>query len=552
MPTLEFKGKQHIYAHHLTVPYRPLIVDPKRSFPRHQTQKSATPVLGSSLADGNLIIHGDNLHALKALLPTWAGRIQCIYIDPPYNTGNGGWIYRDNVSAPLLKEWYQTAAQVDNEDLERHDKWACMMWPRLQLMRDLLSEDGAIFISIDDNEQHHLRSIMDEIFGSANFSANLIWQKKFSPQNDARYFSDNHDFIIAYAKDKSSYSINLLPRTQAHNDRYRNPDDDPRGPWASGGIDVKTYSPEYDYPITTPSGRVVTPPGGSCWRYSPERLQELIDDNRIWFGKDGDNVPRIKRFLAEVKDGITPLTVWTHDDVGHTQSGTQELNQMDLRFPSPKPHTLLKRLFEIVTHPNSVILDSFAGSGTTAHATLRLNAEDGGKRRFILVELEDYADEITAERVRRVIKDDAESDDPSLCEESASSFTYCTLGAPIDIDAMLIGKHLPTFATLAAYIFNTATGRSGELGRIRRLNEDGLFHSDDTGDYYLLYKRSLPWLRSNASILSDEHAMRIQQAHGGRGALVFGAGSQMGRRKLLEMGITFCALPYELHRRGES
>ena len=237
MPTLEFKGKQHIYAHHLTVPYRPLEPDETRSCNPTDT-------------DDNLIIHGDNLHALKALLPRYANRIKCIYIDPPYNTGNEGWIYNDNVNSPLMQQWLTENAPIDNEDLERHDKWLCMMWPRLHLLKELLADDGVIFISIDDNEQHHLRMLTDEIFGAKNFVTNIIWQKKFSPQNDAKYFSDNHDFVLCYARNKEIWRPILLPRTEKHNERYSNPDNDPRGPWSSSGLDVKTYQEEYDYPIT--------------------------------------------------------------------------------------------------------------------------------------------------------------------------------------------------------------------------------------------------------------------------------------------------------------
>ena len=223
MPTLEFKGKQHIYAHHLTVPYQPLKPDERLS-------------CNSSNVDDNFIIHDDNLHALKALFPRYANRVNCIYIDPPYNTGNEGWVYNDNVNSPLMQAWFTDNAPVDNEDLERHDKWLCMMWPRLHLLRELLAEDGVIFISIDDNEQHHLRMLMDEIFGAENFLANIIWEKIHSLKNDAKYFSDNHDFIQVYAKDKTSANIALLPRTEKMNRVYKNPDDDPRGSWTSGDL----------------------------------------------------------------------------------------------------------------------------------------------------------------------------------------------------------------------------------------------------------------------------------------------------------------------------
>ena len=538
MPTLEFKGKQHIYAHHLTVPYKPLKPDERLS-------------CNSSDIDDNLIIHGDNLHALKALLPRYANRVNCIYIDPPYNTGNEGWVYNDNLNSPLMKQWLTENAPVDNEDLERHDKWLCMMWPRLHLLRELLAEDGVIFISIDDNEQHHLRMLMDEVFKAQNFVTNIIWQKKFSPQNDAKYFSDNHDFVLCYAKNKEAWRPVLLPRTEKHNARYSNSDNDPRGPWASSGLDVKTYQEEYDYPITTPSGRIVNPPGGTCWRYGEDKFLELVNDNRIWFGEDGNNVPRIKRFLRDVKQGITPLTVWLHTDVGHTQSATQGLNRIGLTFPNPKPHTLLKRIFQIGTEPNSIILDSFAGSGTTAHAVLALNKEDDGNRKFILVECEDYADSTTAERVRRVINGVPNARDDSLREGLGGSFTYCTLGKPLEIEGMLTGEALPTFESLAGYLLYTTSGATHDAGELGQKNGDGLFHSGDEADYYLLYEPNLEYLRSKEAMLNLDQAERIRDAscQNGKKAIVYAAGKYISQRDLTGMRITFCQLPHALQER---
>ena len=256
MPTLDFKSKQLIYAHHLTVPSRTLEVNTKKSLPA----KNGEGVRVAPSLDDNLIIHGDNLHALKALLPRYADRVNCIYIDPPYNTGNEKWVYNDNVNSPWMKEWLKGKSPVDGEDLERHDKWLCMMWPRLQLLRELLAEDGVIFISIDDNEQHHLRMMMDEIFGEENFIANIVWQKKYAPANDAKYFSDNHDFVLCYAKTRAngkdnttaSWQRRLLPRTEKQDKLYKYDDKDGRGLWRTDNLTVKSYSPEYDYPIVNP------------------------------------------------------------------------------------------------------------------------------------------------------------------------------------------------------------------------------------------------------------------------------------------------------------
>lgn len=536
MPELNFKGKQIVYAHHLTVPLRTFEPDAK---------KSVLPKGGKPSVDGNLIIHGDNLHALKALMPHYAGRVNCIYIDPPYNTGNEKWIYNDNLNSPMMKEWLKGKSPVDNEDLERHDKWLCMMWPRLNLLRELLSEDGVIFVSIDDNEQHRLRMVMDEIFGEGNFVANIIWQKKFSPQNDAKWFSDNHDFIMCYGKDKEIWRPCLLPRTEKHNQRYSNPDKDSRGDWSSSGLDVRTYQKDYDFPIKTPSGRIVHPPKGRCWRCSRKRFQELVDENRIWFGEKGNNVPRIKRFLSEVKQGLTPLTIWLHEEVGHNQSATQELKSLGFsEFQSPKSVSLLKKMFHIGSEKDAIILDSFAGSGTTAQAILELNKEDGGNRKFILVECEDYADKITAERVRRVIKGVPKSKDENLKKGLGGSFSYCSLGEEINPENMLTGKKLPNYETLARHLFLTTTGKSPD--KIRKTGKDGFFCETEDRMFYLIYEPKLEFLQSSESALNGERAERIskQTKKKKKTALVFATHKFMGQKELAEMGIVFCGLPY--------
>ena len=317
MTTISFKGKSFVQNHHLNVKFHELIP---------QNQKSLSEKI--SLHD-NLVIEGDNLKGLKALLPTYGGRVKAAIIDPPYNTSNEKWIYNDNVNSPMMQEWLGKV--VDKEDLTRHDKWLCMMMPRIKLLHELLAEDGVLFVFIDDDEQHRLRMLLDEIFGAQNFVSNIIWQKKFSPQNDAKYFSDMHDFVICYAKNKvegevkNGWMRKLLPRTEEMDSRYSNSDEDSRGLWTSGDLSVKSYSAEYDYPITTPSGRIVNPPKGACWRVSKERFEELKADNRIWFGKEGSNVPRLKRFLSDVQGGIVPSTMWFHNEVGHNQQAKQEL-----------------------------------------------------------------------------------------------------------------------------------------------------------------------------------------------------------------------------------
>lgn len=340
-----------------------------------------------------VLIHSDNFQALNLLQARYREQVKCIYIDPPYNTGNDGFIYKDN---------YQ------------HSSWLTTMENRLQSAYPLLRQDGVNFISIDDTEQARAKEISDFIFGENNFIANVIWQKKYSPSNDAKWLSDNHDFIVAYAKNKERWRPDLLPRSEEAKTRYKNPDNDPRGVWTSSDLSVKTYSSANDYPITTPIGNIINPPAGACWRVSKEKFAEMLADNRIYFSKDGAGVPRIKRFLSEVKDGITPLTLWTYQEVGHNQEAKkemasifsvgQEISTEELSKATPKPIRLINRILTIgAKKTSSIILDYFAGSGTTAHAVINLNREDGGKRKYILVEQGEYFDTVLKPRIQKVI-----------------------------------------------------------------------------------------------------------------------------------------------------
>jgi adenine-specific DNA-methyltransferase len=348
----------------------------------------------------NLVLKGDNLDSLKILKNHYSGQIKCIYIDPPYNTTSDEFVYPDKFD----KEEAEVLglANVSESDFARmdfsfktkksHNGWLAFMYPRLLLARDLLSKDGAIFISIDDNEQANLKLLCDDVFGEENFVANIIWEKKFAPSNDAKWFSDNHDHILIYSKSKELFRPNLLERNEEALNRYKNPDKDTRDVWVSGDMTVKTYNANYDFEITTPSGRKVSPPKGICWRFSKEKVAELILDNRVWFGENGDNVPRLKRFLNEVKEGITPLTIWYHKDVAHNQEAAQELRKLfegELYFETPKPVRLVKRIVHLAAKENDIILDFFAGSGTTGQAIMQLNAEDGGNRKFILCQIDE-------------------------------------------------------------------------------------------------------------------------------------------------------------------
>ena len=381
----------------------------------------------------NLYIEGDNLEVLKLLQETYLGKIKMIYIDPPYNTGSD-FVYEDDF-AQSTDEYLANSGQYD-EDGNRmvqntesngrfHTDWLNMIYPRLKLAKDLLTEDGVIFISIDDNEQENLKKICDEVFGGQNFVAQLVWERAFAPKNDAKFISNSHDYILMFARNINNFVIGRLPRTAEADARYANPDNDPRGVWQSDNLTVKTYSPSGDYPITTPSGRVVEPPAGRCWSLSKNAFLERLQDNRIWFGSDGNGVPRIKRFLSELKfDGMAPTSILFYKDVGHSQEGSQELIKLMNGgvFDGPKPTRMLKRLITLANlNDESIVLDFFSGSASTAQALMEINAEKNSHCKFVMVQLPENANEkketgykticeIGKERIRRAgkkIKEDS-------------------------------------------------------------------------------------------------------------------------------------------------
>lgn len=347
----------------------------------------------------NVYIEGDNLEVLKLLQTAYYNKVKMIYIDPPYNTGND-FVYEDDFADPMAryKEITQQTTKSNPETMGRyHTNWLNMMYPRLRLAANLLKDDGVIFISIDDNEVTNLKRICDEVFGEENFVAQLIWQRAFSPKNDAKYISNSHDYVLMYAKNIENFKIGRLPRTEEANARYQNLDNDPRGPWMSSDLSVKTYNPSTDYPITTPSGKIIYPPSGRCWRTSKEAFEKLVAEDRVYFGEDGANTPRLKRFLSELKfDGMAPTSIMMHKEVGHSQEGSQEVTKILNAgvFDGPKPVRLLSRLLTLAnTDKDSIILDFFSGSATTAHAVMQLNADDGGNRRFIMVQLPELTSE---------------------------------------------------------------------------------------------------------------------------------------------------------------
>ena len=536
MPSLQFKGKVLVENHHLAVPFHEL--QPVRS--RGLSRKA-------SLHD-NLIVEGDNLAALKALLPTYHGKVKCIYIDPPYNTGNEGWAYNDRVNSPMMRDWLGKV--VDRDDLTRHDKWCCMMLPRLKLLRELLRDDGAIFVSIDDNEAHRLRSLMDEVFGEENFVATTIWQKIFSPKNTAKYFSEDHDFILVYARSIEQWAPNLLERGERAIERYKNPDDDPRGPWSSSDLTARNFYSQGTYEVTSPSGKKFKPSVGNYFRVSPQKFTDLETEGRIWWGPDDSSMPRLKRYLSEVKKGVVPQTLWLHSDVGHTQDAKKELvSVLDFEksedvFNTVKPTSLIKRILQIATDKDSIVLDSFAGSGTTAHAVLALNKEDGGNRRFVLVECEDYVQSITAERVRRVVKGVGTAKDPALKAGLGGTFSYFKLGAPMRQESLLDGSRLPDYETLAGYVFFTATGEEFEPEGMDKarwyVGRSRLY------DVFLLYEPDVERLKELALTLEVARDLPPREANG-RQRLVFAPTKYLDQEFLNAYRITFQQLPFQIY-----
>lgn len=461
----------------------------------------------------------------------------------PYNTGNEGWVYNDNVNSPEIRQWLKHVVGKEGEDLSRHDKWLCMMYPRLALLREFLSEDGVIFVSIDDNEVQSLRWIMDEILGPSNFVATVIWQKVYSPKNSAKHFSEDHDYIIVYAKKANDWRPNLVSRSERQDKAYKNRDDDPRGPWKTSDLSARNFYSLGTYAITTPSGRVIdAPPKGSYWRVSEEKFKELDSDNRIWWGKNGASIPQIKRFLSEVKAGIVPQTLWTYQEVGHTQDAKKELvaicdfEDSQSVFITPKPTRLLRRILEIGSDSNCLILDSFVGSGTTAHAVLAQNKADGGNRRFFVIEMdESICRDVTAQRIRKAIE--GYGDTPGL----GGGFRFCTLAQPLFDANGNIGKEV-TFADLAAHVYFTETG---EPIPKRANGKSPLIGVCRDTAYYLLFNGVLGVKRpGGGNVLTAAVLGELPQHEGPR--VIYGEGCRLGRARLEREQIVFKQLPYEV------
>ena len=591
MPELQFKGKEFVYNHHLTVPFRPLEMQPDKG-------------IGAPRLDGNLIIHGDNLHALKALLPTHAGKVDCIFIDPPYNTGNEGWCYNDNVNSPMIKEWLSSNPIVLDDGL-RHDKWACMMWPRLKMLHELLADEGVIFISIDSIELHTLKLICDEIFGLANFIGEFVWKSRQNKDNrNENGLSNDHEFILCYG-------AGLSGEVRSAAD-YKNPDKDNRGPWASGnmvGLASKESRPNLHYDLINPATGINYGCPRRGWRFEPSTMTKFIGEKRILWPEKAKGRPRRKVFLDELP-ARTNVTSVVNLPI-YTNTGSKCLRDIfgNDAFDFPKPMELVFHLINLLDRDDLTVLDSFAGSGTTAHAVLAANARDVGNRRFILVEGENYADTLTAERVRRVSKGYAfkgvqrdellrepvtfsklknanallekvtrietldgpkydrikptvkdgvlivtgERDVAEATPGLGGDFTYCELGAPIEMDAILSGEGLPDPAAMAGLLWHTATAQPFDPANMASAPEIGAgvarLGAFAGRTYWLVYRDDLEWLKSGEAALSLSKARAIATTASGN-HLVFAPAKFVSRELLARerLDVDYAPLPFALYR----
>jgi len=532
MPTLNWIGKEAVINHHKEVPFRLLKCNEKLS-------------VGED--SGNLLIQGDNLEALKALLPYYAGQVKCIYIDPPYNTGNEGWVYNDNVNSPEMKDWLNKTVGSESEDLSRHDKWLCMMYPRLVLLRQMLREDGSIWMSIDDNEVHNAKGILNDIFGESNFIACLTWQKRVSPANDAKYFSSDHEYILVYAKSKNQWKPNRLPRTEEQTKNYSNPDNDPRGVWNSAtytGPKSIEERPNLYYGIKNPNtGEVIYPQKTAVWKFDQETHKRHVEENRIYWGVSGKGrMPRIKTFLSEVGD-VVPRSILPYTDYGHTSEARTEILRIiaDVPFTTPKPTRLIQRILQIATDENDLILDSFAGSGTTGHAVIQA----GGNRHFILVEMEsNIAKNITAERLKRVsqgYKWKDQKGNEKQEEGLGGGFRYCELGVTLfDGDGQI--REEVKYNDLAQHVYFVETGQP--LPQNAKKHFPLLGAHNDTA-VYLLYNGILKDKSVNGgNVLTNDVLLSLPEHAGSK--VIYGNGCRIGANRLRELNITFKQIPYEI------
>jgi adenine-specific DNA-methyltransferase len=592
MPTLDWIGKKAVVNHHRDVPYRLIHCDKDKS-------------VGDPDA-GNLLVQGDNLEALKALLPYYAGKVKCIYIDPPYNTGSEGWVYNDNVNSPEIRAWLGATVGKEAEDLSRHDKWLCMMYPRLRLLKEFLTEDGAVFISCDDNEQDHLRAVCDAIFGRRSFLCTIVWQSKDTPGNNSSGIAEMHSYLIVYKKGEA-HKVALLERSEDQIENYTNQDSDRRGDWLGSPLTRAEHRDRDYYALTNKAGREVYPPPGSSWRRPPAVMKRLAADDRIWWGKDGNaSFPMEKKFLEEAKEGVVQRTWWPYEYAGSTRNASAELKDIfegKKPFETPKPSILIKRILDMFGDDEMIVMDAFAGSGTTAHAVLEKNLEDMGRRRFLLIEMDSrIAEEVTRERLSRLIvgytskkrrthtleevpvtlrnlskapeiaermKREAQAragefesisvefDEGTLrlvaqraasekSEGLGSGFRFCTLGAPL-FDAYGNVSPAVTFLDLAAHVFFCETG--SPIPR-RADGSSTLIGTFQGRAVYLLHSAEAIGVASanagnvlTATVL--ENLPLPEPAFAGP-RVVYAEGCTVPDDRLSRLGVTFKQIPYQI------
>jgi adenine-specific DNA-methyltransferase len=514
MPTLNWLTREQDLKAAAHAEYRLLVEDEAQGYGDPDT--------------GNIIVQGDNLEALKALLPFYAGQMKCVCIDPPYNTGSAFPHYDDNME---------------------HTTWLSMMYPRLKLLKKFLREDGAIFIQLDDNEQAYAKVICDEIFGRNNFVANIVWEKKFFPQNDAKWLSDNHDFIMLYARNKELWLPNLLPRTEGMDARYKNPDNDPRGVWASSDLTAQDQFEYGQYEIASPGGKKYLPGNNRHWIYAKDKFFELQKDNRIWFGETGNNKPRLKKFLHEIQQGMVPVTIWNHAEAGHNQDAKKEivaLFENDI-FTTPKPERLIQRIIHISTNPGDYVLDSFLGTGTSAAVAHKMG------RRYIGVEMGEQAKTHCAVRLKKVIDGEQGGVSEASCWKGGGGFRFFTLGeAVFDTEGRI--KSEISFEDLAAHIYFSET----KTPMTRRKESSTFLGIHEGAAYALLYNGILGDKNlSGGNVLTHatlNHIMRdIDAAVEAKGAeleydrmVIYGEATRLTHVSLSFNNITFKQTPYDI------
>ncbi len=548
MPTLDWIGKDAVIRHHKDVPFRLLEAD---------------ETLSHGQDTGNLIVQGDNLHALKALLPKFAGKVKCIYIDPPYNTGNEGWIYNDKVNAPEMKKWLGETVGKEAEDLSRHDKWLCMMYPRMVLLKQFLAEDGAIFVSIDDNEVASLILLMDEIFGRNCFVVDVIWRSADSSNNDSKQFSLDHNHTVIYSR-RPEWESGKLSRTEDHNAHYKNPDNDPRGPWFQGNVSSPNPRENLRYDLVSPSGVMIKPPANG-WRWSRQRMDEMIETGEVLF-KDGGTGILKKTYLSN-QTGLAPSSLWASiEETGHNRNAKYELKKLfpDVPtaelFSTPKPSIFIQRILQIATDKDSIILDSFAGSGTTGHAVLKQNTEDGGNRKFILVEMEEkIAQDITAERVRRVAGGYTNAKGEAV-GGLGSGFQFCRLSEEPLFNEFGDIRDDVTFAQLADFVWFAEMGEGYmEKGIASPFLEDGclakglqspspyspLLGVKDGAAVYLLFNGILGDRRPAGGNILTKAVYDSLPPHDGP-QVIYAAATRIGEAERTRRNIIFKQTPYAI------